>query len=116
MDDASADLIPRFQIQDIADLVDLATDNDGERVKVGTSSDPHIVRSLYCEELRNNAAIIQTSVSARRLAKPLVMSSRFHLHQQLQILTRFFRIIWPTYHRSKLRNGRQDALVECRQC
>ena len=58
MDDASADLILALQIQDLADLADLTTDHDGEETAGDPSSDAHIARNLYREELRNNAAII----------------------------------------------------------
>ena len=42
MDDASADLILALQIQDLADLADLATDHDGEETAGDPSSDAHI--------------------------------------------------------------------------
>lgn len=58
MDDASADLILALQVQDLADLDDLATDHGGEEAAGDTSSDAHLARKLYREELRNNAAII----------------------------------------------------------
>lgn len=57
MDNASADLILALQVQDLADLVETATDH-GEKAAGDTSSDALIALKLYREELRNNAAII----------------------------------------------------------